>query len=69
MSTFEKTRDKYYKDVKKGSPCALLVTMQTGAATMENIMEAPQNIKNRPTVYDSAILLLGIHLQEIRSLY
>ena len=31
---------------KKGNPSALLVGMQTGAATVENIMEFPQKTKN-----------------------
>ena len=32
------------QDVEKNIPCALLVGMQTGAATVENSMEAPQKI-------------------------
>ena len=32
---------------------ALLVGMQTGAATLENSMEVPQNIKNRTTLRPS----------------
>ena len=35
------------KNVDKRNSCALLVGMQTGAATMENNREVPQNIKNR----------------------
>ena len=35
---------------RKGSPCALLVGMQVGAATMENNMDIPQKIKNRTTI-------------------
>ena len=31
---------------RKGNPRALLVGMQTGAATVENRMEFPQKIKN-----------------------
>ena len=31
---------------KKGNPRALLVGMQTGAATVENSMEFPQKTKN-----------------------
>ena len=31
---------------KKGNPSALLVGMQTGAATVENSMEFPQKTKN-----------------------
>ena len=34
---------------RKGHPFALLVGMQTGAAALENIMEFPQEIKNRTT--------------------
>ena len=30
----------------KGNPSALLVGMQIGAATTENSIEVPQNIKN-----------------------
>ena len=35
---------------RKGNPCALLVGMEIGAATMENITEGPQKIKNRTTM-------------------
>ena len=35
---------------RKGSPCALLVGMQVGTATMENNMEIPQKIKNRTNI-------------------
>ena len=38
---------------RKGNPHALLVGMQTGAATLENRMEAPQKIKNRTTLRPS----------------
>ena len=31
---------------RKENPCALLVEMQTGAATVENSMETPQKIEN-----------------------
>ena len=31
---------------KKGNPFVLLVGMQAGAATMENSIEIPQQIKN-----------------------
>ena len=31
---------------RKWNPCALLVRMQTGAATVESSMEFPQKIKN-----------------------
>ena len=39
---------------------ALLLGMQTGAATVENIMEFPQKLKME-LAYDSAILFLGIY--------
>ena len=45
---------------RNGNPLALLVVMQIGAATLENSVEVPQKIKNRPT-YDPAIALLGIY--------
>ena len=32
--------------LRKGNPSALLVGMQTGAATVENSMEFPQKTKN-----------------------
>ena len=32
---------------RKGNLLALLVEMQTGAATLENYMEVPQQVKNR----------------------
>ena len=47
---------------RQGNPHALLVGMQTDAATMENGMEVPQKIKmelpHKPT-----IPLLGIYLK------
>ena len=33
---------------RNGNPLALLVGMQTGAATLENRVEVPQKVKNRP---------------------
>ena len=35
---------------RNGNPLALLVGMQTGAATLENSVEVPQKIKNRTTL-------------------
>ena len=35
---------------RKRNPLALLVEMQTGAATVENSVEVPQKIKNRITI-------------------
>ena len=35
---------------RKRNPHALLVGMQTGAATVEKSMEVPQKIKNRTTL-------------------
>ena len=48
------------KGVEKGNPSALLVGMQTGAATVENSMEFPQQIKME-LLYDPVIPLLGIY--------
>ena len=45
---------------RKGNPLTLLVGMQTGAAALENNMEASQKVKNRAT-YDPAIVVLGIY--------
>ena len=45
---------------KKGNPPTLLVGMYTGAATMENSMEAPQKLKIE-LPYDPAIPLLDIY--------
>ena len=36
---------------REGSPSALLVGMQIGAATMENTVEFPQKIKNRTALW------------------
>ena len=36
---------------RKGNPRALLVGMETGAATRENSMEVPQKVKNRTTLH------------------
>ena len=44
---------------------ALLVGMQTGAATLENSMEFPQKIKNGTTL---AISLLGIYKKKTKIL-
>ena len=51
---------------RKGNICALLVGMQTGAATMENSMEFPQKTKNG-TALDRKILLLGLYLKNPES--
>ena len=37
-------------DMEKREPCALLVGMQIGAATVENSIEDPQKIKNGTTL-------------------
>ena len=43
------TKNKSWLDVEKKNPHALLLGMQTGAATVENSMEFPQKIKNGTT--------------------
>ena len=45
---------------RKGKPSALLVGLQTAAATVENSMEFPQKTKNG-TAFDLAIPLLGLY--------
>ena len=52
---------------RKGNSFALLVGMQTGAATVEGSMEIPQKIKiDLP--FDPAIPLLGIYLKKPKTL-
>ena len=46
---------------------ALLVGMHTAAATMENRMKVPQEIKNRIS-YDLVIPLLGIYPKNTKTL-
>ena len=47
---------------RKGNPSALLVGMQTGAATVEKSMEFPQKTKME-LPFDLAIPLLGLYLK------
>ena len=54
---------------RKKISVALLVGMQTGAATLENSMEVPQKIKNRTTSYDPAIALLDIYPRDTGVLF
>ena len=46
LATLNKSTNKLARLWRKGNPSALLVGMQTGAATVENNMEIPQKIKN-----------------------
>ena len=55
------------EDVDKGEPCALLVEIQIGAATVESSMDILQNIKNL-TACDPKIPLLGIYLKKPKTL-
>ena len=41
------------EDVEKGEPGALLVGVQTSAATLENSVEGPQKVRNRTTLSPS----------------
>ena len=45
---------------RKGNPSALLVGMQTGAATVENSMEFPQKLKMKLS-FDQGIPLLALY--------
>ena len=54
------------KDVRKGSPCALLLRIQIGAATMENSMKIHQKVKNR-ILCDPAVPLICIYLKKIKT--
>ena len=53
---------------RKGNPCALLLGMQIGEATTENSMELPQKIRNKTTIDDLTIPLLGIYSKEMKTL-
>ena len=46
VANINKSTNKCGEDVEKREPSTLLVGMQTGEATVENIMEFPQNTKN-----------------------
>ena len=46
---------------RNGNSLALLVGMQTGAATLENSVEVPQKKLKIELPYDPAIALLGIY--------
>ena len=50
MTIVNKSTASVGEDVEKGEPGALLVGLQIGAATREDILESPQKIKNRITL-------------------
>jgi len=52
---------------RKGNPLTLFLGMQTSAATLENGMEVPQNLKIE-LPYDPAIILLAIHPKDTKIL-
>ena len=52
---------------RKGNLFALLVGMQTGAATLENSTEVPQKVRNRRP-HSPAIALLSIHPKKTKIL-
>ena len=52
---------------KKGNPSALLVGMQTGAATVESSMGIPKKL-NMDLPFDLAVLVLGIYPKESKTL-
>lgn len=51
---------------RKRSPCALLVGMEMGTATIENSVELPPKIKNELLSFP-AIPLLGIYAKEMKT--
>ena len=51
---------------KKGKPLTLLVRMQTSIATMEKSVEICLKKLEIELIYDPAIPLLGIHIEETR---
>ena len=52
---------------RKGSPCALLVRIYIGVATVEISMEVPQKAKNR-IITNLASLPLGIYQKKMKTL-
>ena len=52
---------------RKGTAFALLVGMQTGAATVESSVEYFKKLK-MDLPFDAATPLLGIHLKELKTL-
>ena len=50
----------------EGNPCALLVGMETGVATVGSSLVIPQKIKNRTTI--GAVPLLGIFPKKMKTL-
>ena len=46
IATINKSNKCWWGCGEKGNPCALLVGMQTGAATVGNSMEFPKKIKD-----------------------
>ena len=52
---------------RKKNPCALLVGMQTGSATVENSMEVSQTLKIE-LLYDPMIPLLSIYPKKTKTL-
>ena len=68
MSVIKKTTNNSDgEDMEKENPCALLVELQFGAATVENIRMVPQKIKNGTTILSNNPLL-GVHMKEIKTL-
>ena len=53
---------------RKGNPSALMVGMQTDAATVENSMEFPQKTKSGTAFFDPAIPLLGLYPKDPETL-
>ena len=54
------------EDVEKRGPIALLVGMQTGAATVESSMGIPKKL-NMDLPFDLAVLVLGIYPKESKT--
>ena len=53
---------------RKGNPSALLVGMQTAAATVENSMEFPQKILRLDLAFDPVLPLLEIYPKNPKTL-
>ena len=66
MAKINNTRNKCWQTCGKKEH-SYVVGGNTGATTVENIMEVPQNIKNRTTIW-SVIALLDIYPKNTKTL-
>ena len=68
MAIIKKTRDNKHWQGCEAKGIMYTIGGSVNIATIENSMEVPQKNKNRATICNPAIPLLGIHLKEMTSL-